>query len=62
MIRKRNWRNMAETIIGKIISSNLPKHRLPINGFLHILADVTAYQINPIKPDFVSFSSDSQLT
>jgi DDE family transposase len=47
-----NRRNMAETIIGKIkgfSSLNLPKHRLPINGFLHILAAITAYQLNPIK-------------
>jgi len=56
-----NGRNMAETIIGKIkafSSLNLPKHRLPINGFLHILAAVTAYQINPIKPDLSYFSPD----
>jgi len=54
-----NGRNMAETIIGKIkafSSLNLPKHRLPINGFLHILAAVTAYQINPIKPNHDFFS------
>ena len=54
-----NGRNMAETIIGKIkafSSLNLPKHRLPINGFLHILAAVTAYQINPIKPDIDFYS------
>ena len=47
-----NRRNLAETIIGKIkgfSSLNLPKHRLPINGFLHILAAITAYQLNPIK-------------
>lgn len=54
-----NGRNMAETIIGKVkafSSLNLPKHRLPINGFLHILAAITAYQINPIKPDIAFFS------
>lgn len=45
--------NMAETIIGKIkvfSSLCLPRHRLPINGFLHILAAIAAYQINPIPP------------
>jgi len=50
-----NARNMAETIIGRIkefSSLNLPKHRLPLNAFLHILAAITAYQINPIKPKF----------
>jgi hypothetical protein len=50
-----NARNMAETIIGSIkqfSSLNLPKHRLPLNAFLHILAALTAYQINPIKPKF----------
>ena len=50
-----NARNMAETIIGRIkqfSSLNLPKHRLPLNAFLHLLAAITAYQINPIKPRF----------
>ena len=48
-----NARNMAETIIGRIkqfSSLNLPKHRLPLNAFLHLLAAITAYQINPIMP------------
>jgi Transposase DDE domain len=48
-----NGRNRAETIIGhlKAFSSlNLPKHRAPINAFLHLLAALTAYQFNPIKP------------
>src|ERR1700746_2947133 len=48
-----NARNMAETIIGhlKAFSSlNLPKHRAPLNAFLHLLAALTAYQLNPIKP------------
>jgi hypothetical protein len=52
-----NARNMAETIIGHIkafSALNLPKHRAPINAFLHLLAALSAYQINPIKPD-VSF-------
>jgi len=54
-----NRRNMAETIIGKVkglSSLNLPKHRLPINGFLHILAAITAYQLNPIKPEVAFYS------
>ncbi|MBV8362051.1 MAG: hypothetical protein JO189_29580 [Deltaproteobacteria bacterium] len=45
---------MAETIVGhlKAFSSlNLPKHRAPTNAFLHLLAALTAYQLNPIKPD-----------
>jgi hypothetical protein len=52
-----NARNMAETIIGRskqFSALNLPKHRLPLNAFLRILAAVTAYQINPIKPTFKS--------
>jgi len=52
-----NARNMAETIIGHIkafSSLNFPKHRAPLNAFLHLLAALTAYQLNPIKPD-VSF-------
>lgn len=56
-----NGRNMAETIIRKIkafSSLNLPGHRLPINGFLHILAAVTACQINPVKPDLAYFSPE----
>jgi len=50
-----NARNMAETIIGSIkefSSLNLPKHHLSLNAFLHILAAIAAYQINPIKPKF----------
>jgi hypothetical protein len=48
-----NARNMVETIIGHIkafSSLNLPKHRAPNNAFLHLLAALTAYQLNPIKP------------
>jgi len=48
-----NARSMVETIIGhsKAFSSlNLPKHRAPLNAFLHLLAALTAYQLNPIKP------------
>jgi hypothetical protein len=48
-----NARNMAETIIGHIkefSSLNLAKHRSAINAFAHIIAAVTAYQINPFKP------------
>ena len=50
-----NARKMAETIIGNIkqfSALDLSKHRLPLNAFLHILAAITAYQINPIKPKF----------
>lgn len=48
-----NARNMAETIIGHIkefSSLNLPRHRAPTNAFLHLIAALTAYQLNPIKP------------
>jgi hypothetical protein len=50
-----NARNMAETIIGNIkafSSLNIPKHRAPINAFLHLIAALTAYQLNPIKSDY----------
>src|SRR3954464_15347911 len=46
-------RNMAETIIGQIkefSSLNLSKHRSVIIAFVHIIAAITAYQINPFKP------------
>ena len=46
-----NARNMAD--IGQIkefSSLNLSKHRSVINAFVHIIAAITAYQINPIKP------------
>jgi hypothetical protein len=46
-----NARNMAD--IGQIkefSSLNLSKHRSAINAFVHIIAAITAYQINPIKP------------
>ncbi len=48
-----NARNMAETIIGHIkafSSLNLPKHRSVTNAFIHLIAAITAYQINPITP------------
>lgn len=48
-----NARNMAETIIGHIkafSSLNIPKHRSPINAFIHTIAAIIAYQINPIQP------------
>jgi hypothetical protein len=48
-----NARNMAETIIGHIkefSSLNLSKHRSATNAFVHIIAAITAYQINPFKP------------
>jgi hypothetical protein len=54
-----NGRNMAETIIGSIkafSSLNLPKHRLPINGFLHVMAAVVSYQLDPIRPNYDFFS------
>ena len=44
-------RNMAD--IGHIKEFsflNLSKHRPVINAFVHIIAAITAYQINPIKP------------
>jgi DDE family transposase len=46
-----NARNMAD--IGQIkefSSLNLSKHRSVINAFVHIIAAITAYQINPFKP------------
>jgi hypothetical protein len=48
-----NARNMAETIIGHIkafSSLNLPRRRSPINAFIHVIAAITAYQLNPIQP------------
>jgi len=50
-----NVRNMAETIIGSIkgdFFAQFAQHRLPLNAFLHLLATITAYQLNPIKPKF----------
>ena len=47
-------KNMAETIIGHIkafSSLKLPKHRSPINAFIHLIAALTAYQLNPIQPN-----------
>ena len=48
-----NARNMAETIIGNIkafSSLNIPKHRSITNAFIHTIAAITAYQLNPIQP------------
>src|ERR671911_524659 len=44
-----NARNMADNI-KELSSLNLSKHRSVINAFVHIIAAITAYQINPIKP------------
>jgi hypothetical protein len=41
-----NARNMADNI--KEFSS-LNQHRSVINAFVHIIAAITAYQINPFK-------------
>jgi Transposase DDE domain len=48
-----NGRNVVETIIGHIkafSSLRLPKHRSIFNAFTHIVAAITAYQINPLPP------------
>jgi hypothetical protein len=46
-----NARNMADIgHIKEFSSLNLAKHRSVINAFVHIIAAITAYQINPIKP------------
>ena len=42
-------RNMADKI-KEFSSLNLSKHRSVITAFVHIIAAITAYQINPIKP------------
>jgi len=44
-----NARNMADHI-KEFSSLNLSKHRSVINAFVHIIAAITAYQINPIRP------------
>jgi hypothetical protein len=44
-----NARNMADKI-KEFSSLNLSKHRSVINAFVHIIAAITAYQINPFKP------------
>ena len=41
-------RNMADNI-KEFSSLNLSKHRSAINAFVHIIAAITAYQINPFK-------------
>src|SRR3954470_12812233 len=44
-----NARNMADKI-KEFSSLNLSRHRSVINAFVHIIAAITAYQINPFKP------------
>ena len=44
-----NARNMADNI-KEFSSLNLSRHRSDINAFVHIIAAITAYQINPFKP------------
>src|ERR687893_805274 len=44
---------LTRELIGQIkgfSSLNLSKHRSVINAFVHIIAAITAYQINPFKP------------
>jgi hypothetical protein len=36
--------------IKEFSSLNLSKHRSVINASIHIIAAITAYQINPFKP------------
>src|SRR4051794_12020865 len=44
-------RNMADIgHIKEFSSLNLSRHRSVINAFVHIIAAITAYQINPFKP------------
>src|ERR687894_682154 len=44
-------RNMADIgHIKEFSSLNLSRHRSAINAFVHIIAAITAYQINPFKP------------
>jgi len=48
-----NGRNIAETIIGNIkgfSSLNLPRHRSVTNAFVHTIAALTNYQLNPLTP------------
>src|ERR671921_472821 len=46
-----NARNMADIgHIKEFSSLNLSRHRSVINAFVHIIAAITAYQINPFKP------------
>ena len=46
-----NARNMADIgHIKEFSSLNLSKHRSVINAFVHIIAAITVYQINPFKP------------
>ena len=46
-----NARNMADIgHIKEFSSLNLSKHRSVINAFVHIIAAITAYQINPFNP------------
>jgi hypothetical protein len=48
-----NGRNLAETIIGNLkefSTLNLLRHRSLTHAFLHLLAALSAYQLNPLKP------------
>jgi len=48
-----------KTIIGHIkefSSLRLPKHRSVFNAFIHIVAALVAYQINPLPPKPITAS------
>ena len=44
------WLGSARTGSFVKLTLNLSKHRSVINAFVHIIAAITAYQINPFKP------------
>ena len=55
-----NARNIAETIIGHIkafSSLHLPRYRAPMNAFLHLLAALTAYQLQSHQTHRFLFSA-----
>jgi len=48
-----NGRNIAETIIGNVkefSSLNFPRHRSVTNAFLNLVAALTSYQLDPLRP------------
>ena len=48
LLKARNMTDIGH--IKEFSSLNLSKHRSAINAFVHIIAAITAYQINPFKP------------
>ena len=50
LLNAGTWPRPSSAISRSSRPLNICKHRSVINAFVHIIAAITAYQINPFKP------------